>query len=150
MFNFLESNSFQRVANATGLSYNDISSARIDMQAESAEGVTFAAALGAVETGSVLTLQVWEHTADAAAGTQIDDAEVTFTAGASDADNNMLLITVHKDAISKRYVYAKLVVETAQAAVDGIFAIAHCPRTFPVTQGSAVIASATLEANTAD
>ena len=144
MFNFLERNVYDRVSNPVALGYTDVDSDRIDMQTYSADAVTFGCELGSVETGAVLELQVWEHTSDAAAGTEITDGNVTFTAGATDADDKVFLVTVARSKITKRYVYCTLVRATAQAEVDSMFAIIHCPRTLPMTQSADVLDSATL------
>lgn len=145
-FNFLERNYLDVVAGSSALSYNDISSARIDTQTVGCDAITFIAYIGAsVETGAVLTLQAWEHTADAASGTQIDADTVTYTAAASDAEEKLLVLTVRKDALTKRYVWAKLVVATAQASVGGIFAICHDLRRLPCTQSADVLDHDTVE-----
>ena len=108
----------------------------LDMQGY--DGVTFIAALGDVSDTSVLSLAVYEHTANAASGTAISGATAGATAGASDYDSKLLIVDVQKP--SKRYVYATLARGTANAVVNGITAIRYKgSHSCPVTQGSTVM-----------
>ena len=67
----------------------------------------------------------------------------TFTAGASDADDKLLVLDVVKPPY--RYIEAQLFHVTANGPFDGVFAILYNGSRCPVTQGSDVIASATSD-----
>lgn len=146
MNNFLERNYVSRVSASAAAAQTDIDSSRLDLQTITGDEVTFLLALGDVTATSALEIQVWEHTADAAAGTQITASQCTFTAAAADADSKLMAITVKRSKITKRYVYAKIKRGTANAVVDGVFAIVSNPRVLPVTQPSEVIKQAALAA----
>lgn len=105
------------------------------------DGVVFVAHLGDVTTGSVLGLAVDDSEAS---GSGWDDLEnpLAFTAGASDADNKLLILDVYKP--EKRYLRARLTRTTANAVVNGITAIKYGKRSVPVTQGATVLASGLL------
>lgn len=67
-------------------------------------------------------------------------ATAAFTAGASDADNKVLVVDVFDPAL--RYVFASLTRTTANAVVDGIIAIQYTAGLRPTTQDASVLASA--------
>lgn len=105
------------------------------------DGVVFVAHLGDVTTGSVLGFVADDSATGVGAW---DDLEgpLAFTAGASDADNKLLILDVHKP--ERRYVRARLTRTTANAVVNGITAIKYGKRSVPVTQGDTVLDSALL------
>lgn len=136
--NLLKDALFTRVENAATADTTALTSDVIDMKGY--DGCTFIALLGDVTDTSALELVVQQG--DESDGSDAADTTVsaTFTAGASDADNNVLAVEILRP--SKRYVRAKLVRGTANAVVDGILAIQTDPARTPVTQSAGVIASA--------
>lgn len=104
-------------------------------------GVVFVAHLGDVTTGSVLGLAAYDSDESNANFDDLDDP-LAFTAGASDADNKLLILDVCRP--TRRYVRASLTRTTANAVVGGIVAIKYGPLNAPVTQGDTVLDSATL------
>lgn len=144
--NFLEANYIDRVANAAAAAQTDIDTDRVDMQTVNGDEITFLLLLGDVDNTSALEIQIWEHTADVAAGTEITANDCQFTAGAATADNKVMAATVKRSKISKRYVYAKILRGTANAAVDGVLAIVSELGSQPCTQPADVIKAATLAA----
>jgi hypothetical protein len=109
----------------------------VDMQGF--DSVAFIAQLGDVTDTSVLTLTGFTNdTNDTNSPTQLADA-VTFTAGASNADNKLLVLELHKPR--ERYVYATLARATANAVVNGILAVLFNSNSRPVIQDASVIAS---------
>lgn len=106
------------------------------------EGVLLIAKLGDVTDTSVVTLQAQQNTANSGTGMATLSGSVTYTAGASDADNDLLVLDVYRP--SERYVRALLTSATANAVKNGVIAIRYGARKVPVTQGSTVLSSATL------
>lgn len=104
-------------------------------------GVAFVAHLGDVTTGSVLGF-VADHSDDGATGWDDLGGALAFTAGASDADNKLLILDLVRP--TKRFVRARLMRTTANAILGGIVAVKYGPTFAPVNQGATVLASATL------
>lgn len=131
-----------RVANAAAAGTSEVLTSVLDMTGY--DGVLFVAALGDVTATSVVTLTAKGNTASSTSSptpTDVTDGvTAAFTAGASDADNKLLVVDVVRP--SQRYVFASLTRTTANAVVDGIIAIQYRGRSLPVTQGSTVLASA--------
>mgnify|MGYP000957245839 len=129
-----------RVANAAAAAQTEVLSSVLDMQGY--DGVMFVALLGDITATSVLTLTAKGNTASSTSSptpvTQV--ATAAFTAGASDADNKVLVVDVFDPAL--RYVFASLTRTTANAVVDGIIAIQYTAELRPTTQDASVLASA--------
>ena len=106
------------------------------------EGVMFIAMLGDVTDTSVITLQAQQNDANQAGGMATLAGSATFTAGAADADDDMLAIDVYRP--TKRYVRPLLTSATANAVKNGVIAIRYGGRNKPVVQGVTVLDSATL------
>jgi hypothetical protein len=108
------------------------------------DGVVFVALLGDVTATSVLTLTAKENTASSTSSPTptavTDGATAAFTAGASDADNKLLVVDVIR--CNKRYIFASLTRTVANAVVDGIVAIQYRARNAPITLDSSVLAAA--------
>jgi len=106
------------------------------------EGVMFIAKVADVTSGSVLTLQVQQDALNGAGSmANLTGAVATYTAGATDADDDLLVVDVYKP--EKQYVRAVLTSATQNAVKDGVIAIQYGPvRKVPITQGSTVLASA--------
>lgn len=137
--NLLNSVETIRVANASAAAQTDVEGASVDTAG--AIGVRFTAALGDVTTGSVLELRAEGRDSSDDAWAALEGA-ITFTAGASDADNTLLIL----DVVRSEYRYVRAVLErgSANAIVDGVFADVYGVTVTPVEQGSTVLASATV------
>lgn len=109
---------------------------------EGFEGVLFIAKVGDVTDASVLTLAAQQNSANSTSGMAVLEGTVTFTAGATDADDDLLVLDVFKPR--KRYVRAVLTSATANAVKNGIIAIQYGARKVPITQGATVLDSDTL------
>lgn len=129
-----------RVANSAVAAQTEVDSSILDMAGY--DGVVFVAALGDVTANCVLTLKVEQHTLNQTSGMAALTGNATFTAGATDADNKVLVVDVIRP--KERYVRAALTRTDANAVVDGIFAIQYRASTKPVTADSSVLASATI------
>lgn len=138
--NLLNEVKITRVANAAAAAQTEVLSSVLDMQGY--DGVMFVALLGDITATSVLTLTAKGNTASSTSSptpvTQV--ATAAFTAGASDADNKVLVVDVFDPAL--RYVFASLTRTTANAVVDGIIAIQYTAGLRPTTQDASVLASA--------
>lgn len=104
--------------------------------------IAFIVSLGDVTDTSVLTLTAKTNTANSVSSpTPTTLAQtVTFTADATSADNKLLILDLHRPR--DRYVFATLARATANAVVNGIYAVLYNAAERPVTQDAAVIASA--------
>jgi len=137
--NLLRDVEISRVANDAVAGTADVVTSAVDMSGWG--GVIFVAALGDVTAGSVLSLGVQE--CDTSGGSYSPVTGTTGkTAGASDCDNNLLLVDATKP--TKQFVQGVLKRGTQNAVVDGILAIKYGPLHRPVTQGATVIGALTL------
>lgn len=138
MISLLKDAKITRVENAAAAAQTELTTDILDMSGY--DSVMFCAVLGDVTATSVLTLSLKDNSANSTSGSSaISGASATFTAGASDADNKLLIVDCYRP--SQRYVYASLTRTTADAVVDGIIAIQYNSRAVPQTQGSTVLAS---------
>jgi hypothetical protein len=112
----------------------------LDMQGF--EGVLFIAKVADVTNGSVLTLAAQQSVINDAGGMATLAGTVTYTANATDADDDLLVLDVYKPM--ERYVRAVLTSATQDAVKDGVIAIQYGARKVPITQGSTVLDSDTL------
>lgn len=120
----------------TGTQSSDI----LDMQGY--EGVMFIVQFADVDTTAVLTLQAQQDELDATGGMATLTGTATFTAGATDADDDCLVLDVYRPV--KRYVRAQVVIGTANATTACVIAIQYGARKAPVTQSSTVLDSETI------
>lgn len=134
MLTLLKDAKITRVSNSAVAGTTDIDSARVDMTGF--DSVMFVALLGDVTSGSVLTLTAKSNAADSATNSTSEKAGTTITAGASDYDNKMLIVDLHKPTL--RYAHCTLAIDTQNAVVDGIIAIQYNAKSQPITQGSTV------------
>ena len=136
--NFLANQKLTRVEPAAVAAQTLLTSDVIDMKGF--DGVSFVALLGDVSDTCVLTLQA-QHgdQSDGSDATNLSGVAATFTAGATDADDNMLALEVFRP--TKRYVRVTLARTTADAVVDGIVAVQSSPAEAPVTQDASVLAT---------
>lgn len=136
--NFLANNRLAVVEAAAAAAQTALTSDTVDMLGF--QECTFAALLGDVSSGSVLTLTV-HHSDESGANFAATTCAATFTAGASDADSKVLAVNIVKP--TKRYLRGVLTRTTADAVVGGIISIQSQPRDLPVTQDATVISSET-------
>lgn len=131
-----------RVMNAVAAGTSAQNTSVVDMAGF--DSVMFIALLGDVVSGSVLTLTVNENTANSTSSPTptavTNGATAAYTAGASDADNTMLVVDVHN--ITKRYVYATLTRTTQNAPIDGVICIQYNARSVPQTLDASILAAA--------
>lgn len=106
------------------------------------EGVLFIAKLGDVTATSVVTLQAQQNTANSTSGMATLAGSVTYTAAASDADDDLLVLDVYRPR--ERYVRPLLTSATADAVKNGIIAIQYGAAKAPITQPATVLDSDTL------
>lgn len=139
MHNLLPNVEFVVVEAAAAAAQTELTTDVIDTY--DCDGVVFIAHLGDVTAASVLGF-VADHSD--ASGSGFDDLEgpLAFTAGASDADNKLLILDIYKP--EKRYVRARLTRTAQNAVVNGITAIKYGLRSVPKTQGATVLASGLL------
>jgi len=136
--NFLSNTKLTRVENAAVAGTTTLTSDVIDMKGF--DGVTFIAFLGDVLDTSVLTLQAQQgDQSDGSDATNLAGVLATFTADATSADNNMLVVEIARP--TKRFVRVTLTRATANAAVDGIIAVQSNPAEAPVVQDASVLAT---------
>lgn len=116
----------------------DVTSSILDMSGW--EGVVFIAELGDVDDTCVLTLTCEQGDAAAMGDAAALVGTTTFTAGATDADDKVLVL--EHIYPTERYVRAVLGRATANAIVDSIIAIQFGSATKPTTHdATTVIAS---------
>ena len=136
--NFLANQKLTRVEPAAVAGQTLLTSDVIDMAGF--DGVSFVALLGDVSDTCVLTLQAQQgDQSDGSDATNLSGVAATFTAGATDADDNMLALEVFRP--TKRYVRVTLARTTANAVVDGILAVQSNPAEAPVVQDASVLAT---------
>lgn len=144
MLSMLKDCKITRVLNSVTAGTSDQDGTVLDMAGY--DGVLFIAALGDVTATSVDELQVFGNTASSTSSpTPVEltnDTAGPYTAGASDADNKLLIVDVVRPAY--RYVFPRVKRGTANAVIDGVIAIQYRSREVPVTQGSTVLASGLL------
>lgn len=136
--NLLKDAKLVRIANAAAAAQTEITSSVVDMQGY--DSVMFVAALGDVTATSVLTLTAKTNTANSTSSPTPTTlaSPATYTAAASDADNKLMALDLQK--VRERYVFATLTRTTANAVVDGIFAILYNKQDRPlVSQDSTVL-----------
>ena len=109
------------------------------------DGVIFMAKFDDVDNTATLTLRVQQNTANSASGMATLSGSATYTAAATDADDDLLILDIHKPR--ERYLRAQVVIGVANATTAAIIAIQHCGtagQIYPVTQSSTVLDSDTL------
>lgn len=122
---------------------------------EGFDEITFAVKLGDVDAAAVLTFAVKENTADstssptptAVALTSVSAGALTsgnlvVTESSGNIDDKIILITVARSAITKRYVFLSITATVESFEIDAIVTLKSKPRTLPVTQPSDVYAFA--------
>lgn len=140
MYSILKDSKISKVEARAAAGTTDLESDILDMSGF--DSVMFIASTGDATSGTVLELQVFGNTSSSTSGaTEITANSAQFTSSsATDADNKLLVVDVHRPAY--RYVYAVFVIDTQNCEGDGIYAIQYNAKSVPVTADSDVIASA--------
>jgi len=138
--NFLKDMKFICVENAAAAAQTTLTTDVVDTQGF--DSIAFIVKLGDVDNTSVLLLTAKTNTADSTSSPTPTTLATTvgYTADATDADNKLLILDLHK--VRDRYVFATLARGTADAVVDGIFALLYNSHEMPLTVDATVIASA--------
>lgn len=120
-----------RVSNAVAAGTSDINSSSVDMA--DFEVATFIVAFGTITATAVTSIQI-DHSADNSAWNSVAGSKVTVP----DSASNKIAIT---ETVRPTLQYVRCTVDrgTANAVVDGIFAIRSSARKYPVTQASTVV-----------
>lgn len=140
IMNMLSDCKIMRVANSAVAAQTEVVTSVLDTLGY--DSVAFVAFLGDVTATSVLGLTVKTNSAsNTSSPTPVTtEASVAFTAGAADADNKMMVVDIHKPR--QRYVFASLTRTTANAVVDGVFAMLYNGQEKPLAaQDATVLAS---------
>lgn len=143
ILNMLSDVKTTRIENAAAAAQTDLDSDVVDMAGFDA--ARFTLLLGDVTATSALELQIFGNTANSTSSptpVELTADDVAFTAGASDADNKLMIADVIRPAY--RYLFARVKRGTANAVVDGVIVDQYRARDLPVTQGSTVLDSATV------
>lgn len=131
---YITHDKFTRISNAVAAGSTDVACTAIDMQGY--ESVVFGVMVGTLTANAVTGVHVQQSDDDGSADAYSDLAG-TGVVIADDDDNGMILCEVVKP--QKRYV--KLIIDraTANAVVDGAFAIQYNGRKEPVTQPASIV-----------
>lgn len=103
--------------------------------------------LGDATSGSVVELQVFGNTASSTSSpspVELTADDATYTAGASDADDKILIVDIPRWNPTYRYMFARGVIDTQNCVSAGFIVIGYNARTVPITQDSTVLDSALL------
>lgn len=107
------------------------------------DSVCFVAKLGTVTATSVTTLACEGNTANSGTGMAALTSSVTSTdAGGADSNGLLVLDVVRPE---KQFVRAVLTSATANAVKNGIIAIQYNAKDVPITQGSTILSSQTIQ-----
>ena len=138
--NLLKNCKITMVAASSAAATTDVTSSVLDMSGF--EGVLYIAVLNDVTSGSVLTLTAKGNSANSTSSPTPVTQKATdaFTAGASTADDKLLVVDVYKPTL--RYQFSVLSRTTQNAVVGGIIAIQYDASYKPTSQDASVIASA--------
>lgn len=145
MYSALKDCAIDPVINQAAAAQTDADSSVLDMQGFT--GVCFVLKWGDVTATSALELQVFGNTANSTSSptpVQITSSDVTFTAGATDADNKLMIVDIPRWNPTYRYAFCRAKRGTANAVIDGAVAIRYNGKNCPVTQGSGVVGSSVL------
>ncbi|WP_437231067.1 hypothetical protein SH661x_002311 [Planctomicrobium sp. SH661] len=103
---------------------------------EGFRGIMFVAAVGALTSTQVTSLKAQQSSDDASAD-DYTDIEGSATDALADADGNKLLV-IDIWQPSKNYVRPVVVRGTANAVIDGVFAIQYNARSLPTSMSTSV------------
>lgn len=129
-----------RVSNAVAAGTTDVNSTGVDMQGF--EAVTFAVAFGTITSNAVTSIQI-DHSDDDSTYVAVAGSKVTV----ADTASNKVAIT---EAVrpEKRYVRCTVDRGTANAVIDGIFAMRTRSRVAPITQGTTIVGTTVIVGTT--
>ena len=128
------------VENTAAAGQTEVVSDVVDMQGY--DSIAFIAKTGDVTDTCVLTLTGKTNTANSVSSptpTTLTDT-ATFTAGATDADDKLLILDLHKPR--DRYVFLSLTRTTADAVIECVIAILYNSHERKLAPDSGIIASA--------
>jgi len=127
-----------RVKNAVVAGTSDQDTSVVDMAGYDA--CRFIWLLGDVTTSSVLQAEGFSNSASSTSSpSPVEEAETeAFTAGASDADNKLLIVDMFKP--TGRYVFSRLNRADQNAVIDGCICELYRTRSQPQTADSSVLA----------
>lgn len=134
MFDFVKDVKITKVNNAAAAGTTDLDSDRVDMTGF--DSVCFVWQLGDVTSGSVIQATAKSNAADSTTSSTTEATGTQITAGASDYDNELIIINMHRPTL--RYAYSTLAIDTQNAVVNGCVAYQYNAKDVPVTQGSTV------------
>lgn len=125
---------FTKVNNAVAAGTTDQDSDRVDMTGF--DSVCFVWSIGDVTSGAVVQAIAKSNAADSTSSSTTEKSGTSTTAGASNMDNTLLIVDLHKPTL--RYAYSTLVIDTQNAVVNGCYAIQYNAKSLPVTQSATV------------
>lgn len=126
-----------RVVNGTAAGTTVVNGTSVDMAGW--DGVLFVALIGALTATQVTRLKAQQSDDNGSADAFADLASSATPAMADGDSNEVVLLDVFRP--SERYVRPVVVRGTANAVIDGVFAIQYRGRTLPVTQDSSTVQS---------
>jgi len=129
-----------RVSNAVAAGTTDINSSSVNMEAF--DVATFLVAFGTITSTAVTSVQI-DHSSDDSAWNSCLGSKVTVT----DADSNKVAVV---ETVRPTLQYVRCTVDrgTANAVVDGIFAIRSRARKVPITQGATIVGTTVIIGST--
>lgn len=136
----LKNAAVDRVSNAVAAGTTDVNSSSVNM--EGYDCVAFAVAFGTITSTAVTSIQI-DHSDDDSSFGAVAGSKVTV---ADTASNKIALTEVVRP--EKQYVRCTVDRGTANAVIDGIFAIRTRARKAPVTQGSTVVGTTVIVGST--
>lgn len=122
-----------RIMNAVAAGTSDQTSSAIDMAGF--DGVLIVAAVGALTATQVTSLKAQQSSDDGGSDAYGDLAGTSVGPLADTDGNKMLVLDLFRP--EKRYVKAIVDRGTANAVIDGVFAIQYTARSLPVAQATA-------------
>lgn len=123
-----------KLANYAAASTTDVESSRVDMTGF--DSVMFISSIGDCTNGAVIQLIAKSNAADSTSGSTTEKTGTSITAGASDYDNKLLILDIHKPTL--RYAYVTQVIDTQNAVFENIIAIQYNAKSVPITQPASV------------
>lgn len=136
MFNFAKACRVVRVMNAVAAGVTDQNGTSVDTLGY--EGVAFVAAFGALTAGAVTSLKA-QQSSDNGVADAFADLKGTGVPLPDSGSNKVLILDVFRPR--ERYVRPVIDRETANAAIDGVYAILYGAAEEPVEHDASVQAS---------
>lgn len=151
---FLERNRISVASDLVADGTAEVLSAVVDMSGF--DELTFIVDHGDVDAAAVMTYTLKENTASSTSsptptaivgtvvtgtGATISSGALTITESSGNLDDKLVVLTVAKSKISKRYVFLSITCSAESHEVDSIIAIQSQPKALPVSQSSDVVAT---------